>query len=391
MRYNLATPHTVFRTALLLLFLAGCGSGDKRPESNEPPKPKVSVATPQVTTGKSLYSYPGEIRASRETELSFRVGGPLTAILKKPGDKVRKGEILMQLDRRDYLDNIRVLKAELAGARAREKKSAADFKRAKELFRQDVIAQADYDLARSASLSADATVQNILAQLALARHRLEDASLRAPYDGTVTAQLVENHEMIPAGRPVMRMNDISSLEIDSNVPENDIGRFMLSKGMKAKLRLPSLGNRFFEAELREWSTEADKATRTYKLTFALPAPEEGGILPGMTAEVVVSELTPAEPVTTVPLSVLAADREGNSIVWLYDEATQTVEPGTIETGAMYDDENITVTGGLEGNELVVTEGMHSLASGMKVEALKTPAAATARQQKTPQHTSKKKP
>ncbi len=391
MRYNPATPHAVFGIVLFLLLLAGCGSGDMRPESNEPGKPMVSVASPQVKTGKSLYSYPGEIRANRETELSFRVGGPLTAILKKPGDTVRKGEILMQLDRRDYLDNIRVLEAELAGARARAKKSAADFKRAKELLKQDVIAQADYDLARSSSLSADATVQNIRAQLALARHSLEDASLRAPYGGTVTAQLVENHEMISAGRPVMRMHDMSSLEIDSNVPENDIGRFMLSKGMKAKLRLPSLGNRFFDAELREWSTEADKATRTYKLTFALPAPAEGGILPGMTAEVVVSELKPAEPVTTVPLSVLAADREGNSIVWIYDEATQTVEPRTIETGTMYDDDNIVVTGELEGDDLIVTEGMHSLAAGMKVEAVKTPAATTSRQQKTPQHISKKKP
>ena len=384
MRYNLATPHVVFRTVLLpLLLLAGCGSGDNRPESDEPRKPRVSVATPQTTTGKSIYTYPGEIRARRETELSFRVDGPLTAIRKKPGETVRKGEILMQLDRRDYLDNIRVLEAELAGARARAKKSAADFGRAKELFGQDVIAQADYDLARSTSVSADATVQNIRAQLTLARHRLEDASLRAPYDGTVTAQLVENHEMISAGRPVMRMHDMSSLEIDSNVPENDIGRFMLAKGMKATLRLPSLGSRFFNAELREWSTEADKATRTYKLTFVLPAPGEGGILPGMTAEVIVSELKPAEPVRIVPLSVLTANREGDSIVWIYDETSQTVEPRTVETGAMYDDENIIVTRGLEEGELVVTEGIHSLASGMKVEALKTPAAATARQQKTP--------
>jgi len=219
----------------------------------------------------------------------------------------------------------------------------------------------------------------VRAQLSLARHRLDDASLRAPYDGTVTAQLVENHETIRAGQIVMRMHDMSVLEIDCNVPENDIARFRLEKGTKAQLRLPSLNGRIFEAGLREWSTEADKTTRTYKLTFSLPAPEKGGILPGMTAEIVVRGIEPAEPVLTIPFSALAADSEGKSTVWIYDRESETVRPVAVETGAMSDDTQIIVTEGLEGNELVVVEGVHYLSAGMKVTASLPPGSENGRQ------------
>jgi len=379
MKRNHLPLTSLFGAALLSLLLASCASADKPENSDRHEAPGVTLTRPVAGTGKSVYTYPGVIRAATETELSFRVGGQLTDILKMPGDDVRKGDTLMQLDRRDYLDDIRIMEAELAGAGARATKSSADFDRAKKLFSQDVIAKADYDLARSSAASADAAVRNLRAQLSLARHRLDDASLRAPYDGTVTAQLVENHETIRAGQIVMRMHDMSVLEIDCNVPENDIARFRLEKGTKAQLRLPSLNGRIFEAGLREWSTEADKTTRTYKLTFSLPAPEKGGILPGMTAEIVVRGIEPAEPVLTIPFSALAADSEGKSTVWIYDRESETVRPVAVETGAMSDDTQIIVTEGLEGNELVVVEGVHYLSAGMKVTASLPPGSENGRQ------------
>jgi len=372
MRHNLATHKSLFKTMLLSLLLAGCGSAEKPDDMDKRPKPQVSVVRPMLTSGSAEVSYPGEIRASNETELAFRVGGQLTDILKTPGEVVSKGEILMQLDKRDYRDNIRILEAELSGALARAKKSSRDFGRAKELFNQDVIAKSDYDLSQSVSASSEAAVQNIRAQLSLARHQLEDTMLRAPYGGRVTAQLAENHEMIRAGQIVMHMHDISMLKINTKIPENDIGRFNLEKGLKANLRLPSLKKRLFDAKLSEWSTEADKATRTYKLTFILPAPGNASVLPGMTAEIMINTIKSPEPVLTIPFSALAADQAGNSIVWLYDTTSKTVETRTVEAGRMYDDSSITVTKGLKGDELVVTEGMQYLTEGMKAEAETNP-------------------
>ncbi len=354
----------------ITMALLSCGGGENTSDSDVEKRRKVPVEYPQVIDAQTAYNYPGEIKAWKETSLSFRVDGPLVDIAKKPGERVFQEELLMQLDPRDYRDRIRILEAELDGALARANKASQDFARAKQLFAKNVIAKADYDLARSNAASQNASVKNIRAQLSVAQHQLKDTSLRAPYDGIVTAQLVENHEMIRAGQIVMRMHDISTLEINTNIPENDIGHLLLQKGSKAVLTVPSLSGRLFTAALKEWSTEADKTTRTYKVTFSLPAPQDRSLLPGMTAEITLRNLKARKPVMTVPLDAVTADSEGNSIIWIYDEKSSMVGSKKIATAEMHDDSRIIVNGGLDGNELIITGGVHFLVEGMQVEPLK---------------------
>ena len=88
----------------------------------------------------------------------------------------------------------------------------------------------------------------------------------------------------------------------------------------------------------------------------------------MTAEIMINTIKSPEPVLTIPFSALAADQAGSSIVWLYDAASKTVKTRTVEAGRTYNDTSITVTKGLNGDELVVTEGMQYLTEGMKAEA-----------------------
>ena len=353
----------------IIMALMSCSAGEESSEPEADKRRRVPVAYPQLINSQTAHSYPGEIRACRETNLSFRVGGPLIDIAKKPGEHALQGELLMQLDPRDYRDRIRILEAELDGAIARAHKASQDFARAKQLFEKDIIAKADYDLARSSSASENAAVKNIRAQLSVAKHQLKDTSLRAPYNGTVTVQLAENHEMIRAGQVVMRMHDISTLEIITNIPENDIGLLVPEKGSTAVLTVPSLRDRFFTAKLQEWSTEADKTTRTYQATFSLQAPEDNSLLPGMTAEIAPQNLKTRKPVMTVPLDAVTADLEGNSVVWIYDEKSGEVTPKQITTSEMYDDRRIIVNGGLNGNEMVVTGGTYFLVEGMQIEPL----------------------
>ncbi len=230
-------------------------------------------------------SYPGTILASQTAKLSFRVAGPLVKVVKMPGDKVSKGELLMQIDRRDFADQIAVLEAQLAGAKARNLKAGKDLERAQTLFEQQVSASADYDLAQSAFASSSAGVKSLEAQLRIARHHQQDCSLLAPFDGVVTQKQVENFEMIAAGRVVMEMQDISSLEVEIRVPENEIIRYRLQRGAAAQVRLVSQPGQVFDAELKEWQSAADPVTRTYLLRFGFKAPEDIRVLPGMTAEV----------------------------------------------------------------------------------------------------------
>lgn len=262
---------------LLLLFSsASCALAAKK----QSPHPRNDIYSATFNQ-----SYPGTIIASSETQLAFRVAGPLINVAIKPGDRVKKGQLLMQIDPRDFKDNIRVLEAQLAGAESLRNKAKRDFDRAQTLFEQQVNATADFDHAKSTLDSAFAGEESLKAQLQIARHKLKDTSLRAPYTGVITTQSVENFEMVSVGKVVLGIQDISTLEAEIKIPENEIARRPLQLGREVAIELPAIPDRTFTASLVEWSTAADPVTRTYALRFSFAAPTDVQVLPGMTAEV----------------------------------------------------------------------------------------------------------
>ncbi len=255
----------------------------------------VALSLLLLTTGLgqtvAAQSYPGVIHASRNSQLAFRVGGPLTLVAVSPGEVVARGQLLMQIDPRDFKDNIRVLEAQLGGARAQKVLAEQNYERARSLFEQQVSASADFDRAKSSFDSSHAGVRTLEAQLRIARHRLQDTSLVAPYAGIIIRQDVEKHEMVKVGKVVLAMQNISVLEVEINLPESQMAAQSLKQGEPVEVRLSSQPDKMFTAQLKEWSTVADRITRTYALRFAFSAPEQLQVLPGMTAEVHLLKLT----------------------------------------------------------------------------------------------------
>ncbi|MCF7849401.1 MAG: efflux RND transporter periplasmic adaptor subunit [Kiritimatiellales bacterium] len=300
--------------------------------------------------------YPGIVKASDETALSFRVGGPLIEVNVKLGERVQKGDLLMQVDPRDFEDRIQSLEAQLAGAVAVQQNAGQDYSRIAGLFKEKVVPQSDYDHAVSALDSASATVKNIDAQLAIARHALKDTSLRAPYDGTVTKQLVENHEMVKAGQMVLQFHNIQWLEVAVNVPENEVARHPMQGGVAVEVSFPSIPGEKFEAQLKEWSTAADALTRTYEVTFGFQAPDNCRILPGMSAAITLADDPALDPVLTVPVSALSPVVDGGSALWIYDEASGHAARRKVGVGKLVGAARMVVTEGLSEGEQVVVSG-----------------------------------
>uniref|UniRef100_UPI00356378EF efflux RND transporter periplasmic adaptor subunit n=1 Tax=Pontiella sp. TaxID=2837462 RepID=UPI00356378EF len=246
--------------------------------------------------------------------------------------------------------------AQLSGAMAMQQNAQQDYKRISGLFEQKVVPQSDYDRAKSGLDAAEASVKSINAQLQMARHALDDTSLRAPYDGTVTEQLVENHEMVKSGNVVLRYHNIQTLEIVANIPENEVASSAAMKeGMQVLVSFPSLRGKSYEARLKEWSTKADPLTRTYASTFVLPAPEDALVLPGMTANVDVAPNRDQSLVITVPVSALVSDEQGGSSVWVYDEGKGSAALRSVVVGGLVGSSRVVVLKGLsEGDRVVVT-------------------------------------
>lgn len=352
---------------------SGNASGSATPEtqtlSGPRPVPMYTIASGQTGTARS---YPGTAESGSEVDLSFRVAGPLVAVNVGPGSVVKKGQALMQIDPRDYRDNIAVISAQLTAARAEYDNAKLEFERVKPLIKKGVVSQSDYDRAERAHATAMASVKNIEAQLAIARHKLGDTTLRAPFDGIVTTQLVENHEMISAGQKALKMHDTSSIEIHVNIPETVLSNYNLNTQQTVDATFPAIPGRTFKAHMSEWSAEADPQTRTYEVTFTLPAPSGNGepaILPGMTAEISWSGMQKAASPLSIPASALVADDKNQSQVWVFNPETQLATKRSIVTGKLVDGSRFQVLDGLEEGETIVVAGVDFITPEMKLRPM----------------------
>jgi RND family efflux transporter MFP subunit len=339
---------------LAAVLSAGC-SKEEKVERVEVVRP-VKVMTIQTGSAALSHSFPGTVRAARRAELSFKVSGPLVALPVEEGQHVKKGDLIAQIQKRDF-------QTALAEARARNLEAEKQFRRYKELYAKKQVSRADYDRYRAARDVARA-------QLEEARNRLKDTTLRAPFDGVISKRFVENFQKVQAKEPIVNLQDISRIEVLVDVPELLMAAFRARKNLKITARFESIPGRKFPLEVKEYSTQADPATQTYQVVLVMDQPKEANILPGMTAMVSAEVIEPvpgvgAQDIVIPAIAVL--DAPGNHpYVWRYDAKTSTVHKVPVKIGRLEGSSNILVKEGLKGGETIVIAGVTQLEEGMKV-------------------------
>ncbi len=362
---------TVILVATLISFSIMHGKEAKQKQKlldmyNAPRPVFTEIVNYNKSNGKR--KYPGSVNASREVILSFRVGGPLIEVNINPGDQVKKGEILMRIDPRDYEDRLRTLQARLVGSKAKLIRASNDYFRVKQLIKDAVISTSEYDASFSAYVSAKALVQDYEAQIQTASHQLLDTKLKAPFDGIITKKYVDNNEVIAAGQPVIEMHDNKELEIEISVPESEIMVHKLDTNEYGIATFPTLKGKEFPVRLKEWDVRASKITRTYNITFSLLNTKGIQIFPGMTAEIswFPKKLNDAVYIT-IPFAAIVPGENQTSSVWIYDKASSTAKLHKIVLGHLVDSNRVMVLKGLKPGDQIITAGIRFITEKMKVK------------------------
>lgn len=125
--------------------------------------------------------------AAEKLELTTRVSGMVAEVLVKPGQRVKKGAVLLRLDRTVLQARLDEASAEEARARADEADAKRDLERAQELFNRTVSSTTELDAAVLRHARAQANLTIATARHAIAQKNLHDAELRAPVEGVVSA------------------------------------------------------------------------------------------------------------------------------------------------------------------------------------------------------------
>lgn len=411
----------VFLAVLVAVPLTSCEQVDEQPTSVEAVIRPVKTMLLTSYEAKFYRRSPGKVEAYQRVELAFKVPGTLIELLVKEGQEIEKGTLLARLDPRDYKTNlakinsaiaqaraqlkamkagarpedVRVLQAEVSAAKARFQEAKQQYERYQDLWKRRVISKAEYDRQESAYNVAtaqmntarqnlnkgkagarqedieamDSNIRGLIAQRAEAQDALNDTYLKAPFTGVVAKKFVENFQNIQAKEPVLIYQDVSRLDIAIDVPEQVLVNAKEPEFYKFIAVFEPVPNRNFVLEVKEFSTEADPKTQTYRAVLTMQAPKDLRILPGMTATVIVTEKDSAEnpltPTFLVPVSAVFADELDKQYMWIVEPNTMMVQKREVKVGELTG-QNITVSNGFKVGERIVTAGVHFLHEGLKI-------------------------
>ena len=182
------------------------------------------VKTVMINSGGNggVWHYYGTLQGGRRVDVSFRVSGPIKTIKVDKGASVKKGTILATLDPRDYQTRLRQAKSSQAQAKSQYDNALANFKRYENLYKERVIPKSTYDTYKTQMEVAKSAFDAAIASTAAVQDSVKDTELRAPFDGVIVDRMVENFQDVTAKQPIFSLQDISTLEIVFNVPDNDV-------------------------------------------------------------------------------------------------------------------------------------------------------------------------
>lgn len=346
-----------------VLFLWGCERPSVEPISHVPRVEVMTLGKPVVT---DRLFFPAVANAAQRSHLSFRVAGEITDIPVNEGDRVKKGELIAQLDTRDF-------RIDVDNARASYNAINSQYRRSRPLVDKGLLAQSQFD-------ELAAKRQIALVELQLAKLHLEYTTLRAPTDGIISRVSVDRFENIQVGQQIVNIHSINEIEVLIQVPDRLFVHQPTQRDLRrinAKVKVES-GN-IYDAKIKEFTTEPDPQSGTYNVTLTMPMPEQEIILDGMAVEVTAKSSEARLNVSLgarVPFSAIVnmdgdpLDRE-QKYIWVLEG--DKVRKQLVEIGKINND-TVQVTNGLEGAETIVIKGLAQLREGVSVDVIKQEAA-----------------
>lgn len=337
-----------------LVVLSGCQEPPAEAEKQLRPVRTLEVSLEQ--SGR-VQEFTAVVDAAKKVDLAFKISGEIVELSVTPGKAVNKGDLVARLEDKD-------IRLQLQDAQAAFDMAKADYDRALNLISTQYISQSEIDALKAKFNSAQA-------QLESAKNKLEYTQLRAPFSGVIAKRFAENFQEINALQAIATLHDLNNVHFKISVPES-IMIFANSsdEAPVAYASFDAIKDERFPIQFQEVNTEADDVTRSYEVTFTMPAPKEHSILPGMSAKVEVERA--ASGFTSVdyylPSQSVLKDSKG-----MFVYVVNTTEPGVGEvkrrdvvvgelTALGFE-----VFSGVKAGEHVVTAGMSKVSDGMLVK------------------------
>jgi len=354
---------------LALLVLAACG---KKEYKELPTRAVKLMAAADHVPDQTRESFSGEVHARIESRLAFRVGGKLVSRAAQLGQSVQAGQVLAQLDPRDYQLGAQAARAQVQAATTARDLAAADLKRFESLRAQGFISGAQLEKYQAQFKANSAQLEQAQAQAAVQNNQADYGQLKADHAGIITAILAEPGQVLGAGQAVVQLAQDGPRDVIFSLPEGAQKSAPLGSVVNISSWTASSAQvqQHWTGHVREVAASADPMTRTFAVKVAIDAAQNQAPSLGSTVHVQLKNAKTQEPaVIELPLSALK--REGkNTTVFVYTptqgQVQGQVHQRVVQT-ADVDGDAVRIVQGIQPGELVVTAGVHTLTDGQKVQ------------------------
>ncbi len=314
-------------------------------------------------------AFSGVVKADIETRLSFKISGTLNSLHIKEGDRVQKGQHIAGIDPKDYKVQHEQALAQQQSAEAQFLTARSTSERMERLYENNSVSLSDYEKAKVNYSSAEAQLVVANQQLEATHNQLEYTNISAPVDGIITSLMVEENELVSAGRAIATISSIQNPETEVAVPGSIIHQ--LSLGQDAIITLSSLPGQTFNGKIVKLAFASGQSS-TFPVRLSISAPNNA-LRPGMAAEVTFlmeQENTSPSGTLIAPVASVAADSQGNFVYVIHHETDKGywVEKRWIVVGDLHP-HGFGIQEGLKENDRVVTAGIGFLRDGMRVTLL----------------------
>jgi membrane fusion protein, multidrug efflux system len=316
------------------------GAGGER--SNQPAF--VTLAAVRTERLSQKLEALGNARANESVDISTKASNVVTAVTFRDGERVKRGQVLVQLDNAQA-------RADVAEAQAALTESESQYNRSRELLNTQALSKSSFD-------QLVATLAANRARLSAAQARLEDTVIRAPCSGRVGLRRVSVGTLISPGDVITTLDDTSVIKLDFSVPENFLAG--LREGLSIRASAPAFPGRSFAGSVSSIDSRVDMNTRSVTVR-ALLANEDGALKPGMFLNVSLANDERAALVIPEEALTPEAERQYVFVVSEGKASRREVRIGGRRPGS------VEVLAGLSAGERVIVEGTQKVRDGASVQ------------------------
>jgi RND family efflux transporter MFP subunit len=324
------------------LWQTGCHNKPAASSQEVLPTIQVRIQTVEAKPHVATEEVVGTVRAKLHAALEAKVSGRVETMRVTPGQTVKAGELLAQLDARE-------IQARLDQALALREQAVRDTERLRGLLAQNAVSRQEFETVESRYRVAAASA-------AEAETMLGYTKIVAPFDGIVTRKFADVGDLATPGRPLLELDDPKVLRLEADVPEALINRVQL--GATLSVGAAAEGGNVAGA-VSEIAPVADPASRTFNVRLDLPA--NAGLRAGQFARVAI----PIGETRALRVPAPAVVQRGQMEL-VFVVVNQQAQLRLVKTGKRIGDA-VELVSGVRAGELIVVDGADRLRDGQPVE------------------------